>query len=335
RHPPRLLQQQDHIVELHRQAAVDDAQALWSMLAELGLPGMLAPEVYGGLAMQLDDVILLLEETGRVALPAPLVETAIVAAPLLAALPEPLASRWLPGLASGEQVAAASLDPVSPLVADAHRADVVIMVVGSQVHAVPRNQLTLKPEQSVDRSRRLWRVAWSPTAETRLAAGPFGAQLIHEAFNRGAVAVAAQLVGLSRQMLAMTVSYVGERKQFGRAVGSFQAVKHHLASALVRLEFAVPVVHRAAYTLSHPEVAAEARQVDAYVSHAFIDAAEAARTVGKAALQCHGAIGYSYEYDLHLWMKRVWALTAAWGTLEMHYNRVAAHVVRTTTTSHT
>jgi alkylation response protein AidB-like acyl-CoA dehydrogenase len=112
------------------------------------------------------------------------------------------------------------------------------------------------------------------------------------------------------------------RKQFGSAIGSFQAVKHHLADALVKLEFARPVVYRAAYSMSHRSESAAL-----HVSMAKVYASEAALLAARTALQCHGAIGYSYEHDLHLWMKRAWALAATWGDASWHRARVGKLVL--------
>src|SRR5262249_57078769 len=117
------------------------------------------------------------------------------------------------------------------------------------------------------------------------------------AFDRAALGAAAQLVGLGRHMLDMTVAYVIERRQFGVPIGSFQAVKHHLANALLQLEFARPAVYRAAYTVAH-----DGSERGRDVSMAKAIASDAARFVGRIALQCHGAIGYTVEYDLHMWL---------------------------------
>ena len=135
--------------------------------------------------------------------------------------------------------------------------------------------------------------------------------------ERATLAAAAQLVGLAQQMLEMSVAYVGQREQFGKPVGSFQAVKHHLADAALRLEFARPCVHRAAWVLAN-----DPAHVQVAVSLAKAQASEAALLAARKALQVHGAIGYTVEYDLHMWMKRAWALAAAWGDAAWHRNRV-------------
>jgi alkylation response protein AidB-like acyl-CoA dehydrogenase len=137
------------------------------------------------------------------------------------------------------------------------------------------------------------------------------------AFDRGALGTAAQLCGLADRMIEMTVEYVKERKQFGVPVGSQQAVKHHLANARLALEFARPLVYRAAYSIAHDDP-----QRSDHVSMAKAQASDAAETAARVALQCHGAIGYTTEYDLHLYMKRTWALARAWGDAAWHRARV-------------
>jgi alkylation response protein AidB-like acyl-CoA dehydrogenase len=123
-------------------------------------------------------------------------------------------------------------------------------------------------------------------------------------------------------MLTVTVDYVRQREQFGVAIGSFQAVKHHLADALLAIEFAKPVVHSAAYEMTESPMDASVA-----VSMAKSSASDAATLVARKALQCHGAIAYTVEYDLHMWMKRAWALAAAWGDARSHRRRVAASVL--------
>jgi hypothetical protein len=138
------------------------------------------------------------------------------------------------------------------------------------------------------------------------------------ALDRGALGTAAVLVGLGQAMLDMTVGYVTERHQFGQPIGSFQAVKHHLADAALGLELTRPAVWRAAWSVAHAE---PTRVRD--VSMAKAMASDAAELVGRKALQCHGAIGYTVEADLHLYLKRTWALARAWGDTAHHTDRVA------------
>ena len=128
------------------------------------------------------------------------------------------------------------------------------------------------------------------------------------AFDRGALAVAAQLLGVTEQLIEIAADYACEREQFGRPIGSFQAIKHHLANVLLALEFARPVTYRAAYSVAHDH---PDRSIHVSMAKSF--ASDAATLAARTALQVHGAIGYTWEHDLHLWMKRAWALAAAWG----------------------
>jgi alkylation response protein AidB-like acyl-CoA dehydrogenase len=290
----------------------------WSRLAELGLLGVLVPERHGGLGMNEIDLVLLFEETGRAALPEPVLDTAAVGVPLLAALEDSaLADGWLRRVAAGNAILAVG-HQANAFVADAHVADLLLMQDGDEVHAVPRARAELERQPCNDPSRRLFRVRWSPGNETRVARGAAARRLLASALDRGALAAAAQLLGVGPQLVDLPVRYATQREQFGRPIGSFQAVKHMLANVAVRLEFARPVVYRAAFSVARD---VGTRALD--VSHAKVAAAEAATLAARVALQVHGAIGYTWEADLHIWMKRAWALALAWGSTAWHRDRVA------------
>jgi len=291
----------------------------WAKLAALGLLGILVPEAHGGLGMNEVDLVLLLEETGRVALPEPVVETAAVGAPLLA--DTPLSSGWLPQIAAGNAILTIG-HPLNPFVPDAHVADLLLLSQGDALHAVPRTNVSMRRQPCNDPSRRLFRVDWSPTTETRVAHGAEAKRLLDAAFDRAALACAAQQLGGAQQMLDIGVRYASERQQFGKPIGAYQAVKHLLANVAVRLEFARPVVYRAAFSVAHD---CPTRGVD--VSHAKLAASEAAVLAAKTVHQVHGAMGYTWECDLHIWMKRAWALDTTWGTSVWHRRRVAAAVI--------
>jgi alkylation response protein AidB-like acyl-CoA dehydrogenase len=305
-------------------AAWDDGAplAVWPHLAKAGVVGMTAPERWGGLGLDELDLVLVLEEAGRAGLAEPLLETTAVAIPLLAeTAPERFADRWLGAAAAGRAIVTVGLAG-APFVADAARADLIVLERDGQVHAVERARATLTAQPSVDGARKLARVDWRADATTLLASGAPARAALARAFDRGALAAAAQLIGLGRRMLAVTVEYAQVRTQFGRPIGSFQAVKHHLADALVGLELAAPCAYRAAHAIARAE---PDRAV--HVSLAKARASEAALAAGRAALQCHGAIGYSFEHDLHLWMKRAWALAAAWGDAAFHRARIATAIL--------
>jgi len=298
---------------------------LWAQLAELGIPGLRVPEDDGGLGMDERDLVLVLEETGRAALAEPVIATAAVGVPLLTELREAgqaeLAGRWLGAVASGKARLAVG-HARSPFVADAHVADLLLLPDGDDLHAVEAASVGLTAQPSNDQSQRLFSVDWSPSAATRVAEGSEGAALQKAAFDRGALACAAQQLGVGQQLIDMGALYATQRQQFGVAIGSFQAVKHRLANAQVKVEYARAVVYRAAHSVATGQAE---RSVD--VSMAKVAAGEAALFAAKEALQVHGAIGYTYEQDLHLWMKRAWSLDLAFGTGAWHRARVADAVI--------
>jgi alkylation response protein AidB-like acyl-CoA dehydrogenase len=258
-----------------------DKRATWDALVDMGVTSVLVPESDGGLGLDEMTLVPILEETGYAALAFPIVETAMVAAPL------GLADRMV-AIADGQ------------VVAWAEQSDIVLAADGAEV---PRNLLV--PLDAVDVSRPVHRIERpSKPADD-------------DTIDRAALGTAAQLIGLGQAMLDLTVGYVKERRQFGVPIGSFQAIKHHLANGLKELSFARPAVYRAAYSVA---TVAETSTRD--VSMAKAMASDAASFVARMALQCHGAIGYTVEYDLHLWLKRTWALSRAWGDSSWHRDRV-------------
>jgi alkylation response protein AidB-like acyl-CoA dehydrogenase len=305
-------------------ADADRVAKVWADLAEMGVLGVGVSEANGGLGMAEVDWVLLAEETGYAALPHPFVETACVVAPLLDDVDDP--HGVLAELLDGRRQAAV-LPLTSALVP---WGDAVTYLVG----IAPRGDRGAWQAQRIDRG-----VAVGDTAERRRtladavdpgrrlvqlgawqAAGALAEGAAAErAFDRGALGTAAQLVGLGRRMLDLTVGYAAERKQFGVPIGSQQAVKHHLADAAMRLRFAAPVVYAAAW-----ELATGAPTAGRTVSTAKALASDAARLTAAKALQCHGAIGYTVEYDLHLYLKRAEALARSWGDAAWHRRRVAA-----------
>ena len=272
-------------------------RGVWDGLDAMGVLGLLVPEADGGLGLDETFLVPLLEEAGRVALPHPLVDTAMVAAPLL-----------------GTGIGMVATDLGGPNVACAADADALLLRAGQGLVLAAADIATVTPLATVDGGRRAGTVTAGPGST--VSAGHAAVEL---ALDRGALGTAAFLVGLGQAMLDLTVGYVVERKQFGVAVGSFQAVKHHLADAALAIEFARPAVHRAAWSVAH-DAPTRARDV----SMAKAMASDAAELVGRKALQCHGAIGYTVEADLHLFLKRTWALARAWGDSAHHTDRVAA-----------
>jgi alkylation response protein AidB-like acyl-CoA dehydrogenase len=297
------------------------SRALWKKLAEIGVAGLLAPEAQGGMGLDETTLVLLLEEAGRAALPEPVIGTAAVAVPLLREIGGALAEEWLPRVAAGDAVVAVG-HPISPFVEDAHVAELLLLAWDGELHAVHRGDACITEQPANDPARRIASVDFAPAAGTRVASGERATALLAGALDRGALACAAEALGACDRLLSEAVAYASQRKQFGKPIGSFQAVKHGLANVKVKLEYARPVVWRAAWS-----VAQGTPHRSIHASMAKLAACEAATLAAKSALQAHGAIGYTWEQDLHLWMRRAWSLEAAWGRSSFHLGRVREAVL--------
>ncbi len=320
--------------------------AAWSALVDMGVLALGVPESNGGLGMGFDDLVGILIECGRAGLPDPVADTVAVATQVLAGDSGPLVPGWLERIAGGATVVT-GFGPL-PLVPSASSADAVLLfssdpagigptgsaagVADAQVRFLEMGDVQLDPAESVDGARALSRVTHDPEAGTLLASGQDAIALAETAFNRAALADSAIILGLCRTMLDLTVEYVSERKQFGVPVGSFQAIKHHVADAGSAVEFVGPLVAHGAHLLGGGTSAmatSGGRPVDASVavSMAKARASTAAQVVSETALQCHGAIGYTVEADLQLFMKRAWALSRSHGDADFHRSRVREHLV--------
>jgi alkylation response protein AidB-like acyl-CoA dehydrogenase len=288
-------------------AAWDDGEGhdadLWAHLGGMGVLGVLVPEADGGFGGSDVDLVLLLEELGKAAVPGPVVEHAAVVAPAL------VGTEWAAGLADGSVVGTAAFDG-SPYVPHAQVADVVLGPEG----VLRTEGATLTDVAGIDQGRRLFTVDGGT-----LVPLDYDADL---AFDRGALATAAFLVGLSERMIDVAAEYARQREQYGKPIGAYQAVKHLLADALLKVEFAKPAVYRAAWSVAEDEVT-RARDV----SMAKALAGDAAYRASRSSMQVHGAIGYTWEADLQLWMKKAWALQRAWGDATFHRRRVAQFVL--------
>ncbi|AZQ34091.1 acyl-CoA dehydrogenase [Streptomyces cyaneochromogenes] len=265
-------------------------RALWSRIAQAGVFALAVPEAYEGLGPRPVELAVAFVELGRHAVPGPLVET-VTAAALLAGLPDPgAAKRLLPALATGE--AMATLAWTAPYALDGDAATTHLALTPHGLYLSPGHG-PVRP--SLDPARRL--TPLDPGGELLSPDPPTAQALAHARLT-----TAAQALGVGLALLDRTVAHVRRRTQFGVPIGSFQAVKHRLADAKVALEFARPLVLGAALTMDPADIAA-----------AKVTACEAAYTTARTALQAHGAIGYTAEYDLSLWLTKARALRTAWG----------------------
>ncbi|MEV0318500.1 acyl-CoA dehydrogenase family protein [Streptomyces sp. NPDC050658] len=283
-------------------AAGDPApgRAVWARLADAGVFALAAPEEYEGVGPLPVEVAVAFVELGRHAVPGPVVET-VAAAALLARLAElgeaEPAKRLLPPLAAGDSVATLTLPEGGPFALDADAAALALTASGGELRLASGHA---RVGRSLDPARHLGRL--DATGEL-LASGPSVTAAARSAADWAALATAAQALGVGLALLDKTVAYVKQRTQFGTAVGGFQAVKHRLADTLIGLEFARPLLFGAALTMKPADVAA-----------AKVAAGEAAYAAARTALQLHGAIGYTSEYDLSLWLTKARALRTAWGS---------------------
>jgi alkylation response protein AidB-like acyl-CoA dehydrogenase len=287
--------------------------SVWRAMAGVGLTGLTVAEEHGGMGGDDVDLALVLEEAGRAALPEPLLETVGIATPLLAEAGTPeQAAEWLPRIAGGEAVATVAFAG-APFAVDAGEADLLIAEAGGgELHALPRGSFEATKVESEDRARLLYAVSWEPSEATRMPGDAGRARL------RAAAGAAGVLNGISTKMLDMTLAYVKTRNQFGRPVGSFQAVKHKLADSHALVESARAATWYAAYAIAHsqPDAALAASVAKAY-------AGDAAAAANRAALQAHGGIGFTWEHDLHLWLKRGKALEQSYGSASEHRRVIA------------
>lgn len=272
---------------------------VWEQLADLGVTALAVPEKFDGLDAHPVDQVIALERVGRWCVPGPVTESIAVAPVLLAEQADHSAA-----LSSGELIATVALPPDMPRAVDAHAAGLVLLAGGDGVSAATADACL----RSVDPSRRLYDVT--------ATGAPWQAD-IQRAYEFGALATAAQLIGAAEALLSDTVAYAKQRSQFGRVIGSYQAIKHKLADVHIAIELARPLVYGAALALAD-EPSTAARDVSA----AKAAAADAGLLAARSALQTHGAIGFTQEHDLSLWLLRVQALRSAWGTPEVHKRRV-------------
>nr|WKF60443.1 Caffeyl-CoA reductase-Etf complex subunit CarC [Paraburkholderia busanensis] len=298
------------------------SDVLWQMIAAQGLTAVSVPEQHDGLGLGEVEWALLAQTYGYFASPEPLLDTALVAAGMLEGLPaSERRDALLREIAAGSARVAVA-HPVNPFVADAHVAQVILAERDGELHWLTPHACRLNAVDSIDPSRRLFEFDWTPSADTRVASHETAAPLLADALDRGAFGVAAQLLGLTQRVLDVAIDYSAQRKQFGKPIGSYQALKHLLADVAIRYEFARPVLYRAACAIADRDP-----RRALYVSHAKLAATAAAQLAARHAMQVHGAIGYTWELDLQIFMKRIWALASSWGDATFHKARVAAALI--------
>jgi alkylation response protein AidB-like acyl-CoA dehydrogenase len=271
---------------------------VWATLSDLGVTALTVAEKFDGIEAHPVDLVVAAERLGYWGVPGPVAESIAVAAVLLAD------DERSAGLASGELIATVALPPHAPRAVDADTAGLILVAGEGQV----RDGTAGERHESVDPARRLFDVAASGKAQKTDTA---------RAFEFGALTTAAQLIGAGQAMLDASVAYAKQRSQFGRVIGSYQAIKHKLADVYIAVELARPLVYGAALSLADgsPDTARD-------TSAAKAAASEAALLSARSSLQTHGAIGFTQEHDLSLLLLRVQALRSSWGDPTWHRRRV-------------
>lgn len=286
-------------------------EALWAtMVEQIGLPALGIPEEHGGAGFTLFEALVALEEIGRSLVPSPLLSSLVTSEALLAGADDGALARLLPRIAAGE--VAAFVDGDGPAL-DADLATIVVVARDDGLFEMSDSERTWTP--SMDQTIRLAAVRADPTTATRIGDGTAArerAQLV------GAAGCAALAVGCADRALQMTVAYSHERVQFGRPIGSFQALKHRMADMLVRLEMARSASWAASYAVS-----AGTDDAEELVHVAKSYCGDALAHIAAETVQLHGGIAITWEHDAHLVFKRAHALGQLFGTSRQHRAAVA------------
>jgi alkylation response protein AidB-like acyl-CoA dehydrogenase len=324
-----------------------ESEAIWKEMAELGWLGLSLPEAYGGSGLGMVETAIVLEELGRAACPGAFWPTMLAATAIAAAGSDAQRSRWLPAVANGAARASVGLldaeldwDPgatatraertpdgyaitgVKRYVPWAHVADLLLVPArtpeGLTVFLVDPAApgVTLSSAPGMDPGMRWVDVALDRVRVSADAVvGPPGIAeaSMRSLIRRGAVGAAAEMLGAARRCLDMAVGYAKVREQFGQPIGSFQAIRHTCADMYLEVENSHSAVYYAAWAL---DARADDHEIAASVAKSYVG--DATRRVCGTAIQVHGGIGFTWEYDLHLYFKRAKALEAMYGDGDFH-----------------
>jgi alkylation response protein AidB-like acyl-CoA dehydrogenase len=286
--------------------------ALWAAMVDQGWCGLAVPEKLGGVGLGWVEAAIVLEQVGAHVAPAPILGQ-------LVALDALADSAWGQPLIAGEAVAACAARADEPCVY-APAADLVVVPEDDRLMAIELRDRRPAAEPAMDVTRQLgWLRSAALADAPRLEVG--GGAEVARHLDVAAVAYAAELLGVAQRALEMTVAYAKDRMQFGRPIGSFQAVKHRCADMLVDVEGMRSAVYWAAWTLGEADTPDEERAIAASTAKAWCG--DAASRVLASALQVHGGIGFTWEHDLHLYLKRAHLDAVAFGDAAHHRARLA------------
>ena len=331
----------------------DDAK--WAQLAEMGLPGVTIDAGYGGQGLGMIELALVLDEMGRAAFPSPFFPTVVLAASAIAASgDESQMARYLPDIAAGRTHATLALleDALAwtpegvRMVAErrgdefvlhgtkrfvpwAHVADLILVVArtsadGVTVFAVPADVssgagFSQTPNREMDHTERTSTVSFDGVtvpADAVIGQLDRGWDVIGPTLQRAAIGAAAQMLGAARRCMDMSVEYAKVRQQFGQPIGMFQAIKHTCAEMLLEVENAHAATYYAAWAL---DAGSDDAPLAASTAKAYVG--DASRKVCGSSIQVHGGIGFTWEYDLHLYFKRAKHFEPLYGDADFHRER--------------
>ncbi len=315
--------------------------ALWQKLAQQGFIGIIFPEEYGGMGLGKVELALLMEEAGYALLPGPLFSTLMAGAVIDACGSAEQKKQHLSPICNGEvratvaflesgaswnpsglkmTAAGDTLSGTKLFVTDAGIADLFVVVAGNGALLVnaKASGINVQPMKGMDLTRKIYSVNFNNAPAERLSniAG------LERALEIATAALAAEMVGGMQRVLETTVAYAKTRKQFGKAIGSFQAVQHMCADMYLETESARSAAYYAAWALEE-----NAPDAAVAVSIAKMYASDASRTVGNRGIQVHGGMGFTWENDLHLYYRRAKASETMLGDASFHRERIAAQVI--------
>ena len=300
----------EKVRELAEAGEYDDA--LWGEMAELSWPGIFIDEEHGGQALGQVELAIVMEELGYALAPSPFFSNAAAGLLVAHAGSDEQRGRWLPGVASGEARGTVGVlsNGEAPLVPDADSAELIVLVDNGSATVVQAGDAQVERVDTIDSTRRFFRVQsdGGDALDGDVEAG----------LQRVEVALAAELVGVAQRAMEMAVEYAKERKQFDRPIGAYQAVSHRCAQMLLEVEGARSATLYASWAADH-----EPESLPLASSMAKAYAADAGWRVTAASLQVHGGIGFTWEHDLHFFLKRARTDGALFASARVHRDRVA------------
>jgi len=352
----KFLAERSPLEEVRRVAREERGYApeQWKAIAQLGWTGLITDEAHGGAGLGWIELIVVLEETGRALFPSPLISTLVAGSVIADTGSEQQKRQWLAALASGDEIGTLAMldDAAEPalgfattrgtgeddgfrlrgekrFVADAPNASVLIVAFEDERGTphlaclpVASEGVRVEALETLDRTKRAGHVVLDEVrvgSDAILASGDDASAAVERALDRGAIATSAEILGAGSAIHEMTVQFARDRVQFGSPIGRYQGVKHPLAEMYVDLESLRSLLYYAAWALeAKPEdVPLAASRTKAFASEAFTK-------IGVGAIQLHGAVGYTEEYDVQLYLKRSKWARPAFGDEHHHLERVAS-----------